>query len=720
VTSIRVEHADGSTDTLTHVRDEVHRRFGTIDLGRLVTTRTDANSITLTEDEDEVYLEEGGSDVFGGILKDIERGGSAVELVVDSFERLAREAEPTDGGDRRENVADDTVVNTAIGDVPDLTAGTVTQIETGLTFVFSHASQAKVIRTVEEATTGEVQYNADKSVDYLTRLGSDKSGSITISPGNQNLDGKIKVIEDGGDRKLTHLRMLGAGEGKHQLEANIVPSADGDSYENKVTYTSSWSSGDRKVWDTYINKEAINQGTLETQGTTLIEELNSKYVEVKATLKGVTVELGDEVQVEKSKDNISRKLRIVEWVRINDNEGLRYECVLSSRQKSRQDGDASDRKDVQKYNKGFEGTPVTLTAGGGRQPVDATHNYLLSFYYPADIHYEHRVNLQVKGLGYRAYSQGAAAGGDHTHDVFVDHPSHSHDVDVTHPSHSHTVDVTHPSHDHFVNIGTTQANNAHGSAVAASGDNISFVSTTSGWDQVETISESGYEFGFVHVMATSAEEVIECRARDSSAANEGDSFPTDAFSPSPNGTALTGQSDTQGESSAVTLAIPEDWGFIDIDVRVPFGDASTNVHVAWILFADHDHDTVGDTSTTALGTTQSETSDAALGTTQSETSDTFLPGTTAESSDASGDHTHSPNPGIIDFANYPSACDVLVNGSSLGLSFGPGGQTFEETVDLAGQLTEGAWNTIEVTSDTLGHLQCSLDIDVYRQILGDG
>jgi hypothetical protein len=44
------------------------------------------------------------------------------------------------------------------------------------------------------------------------------------------------------------------------------------------------------------------------------------------------------------------------------------------------------------------------------------------------------------------------------------------------------------------------------------------------------------------------------------------------------------------------------------------------------------------------------------------------------------------------------------------------GTDFEETVDLTGELNQGAWNTVTVESDTLGHLDGTISILSYRQI----
>jgi len=79
------------------------------------------------------------------------------------------------------------------------------------------------------------------------------------------------------------------------------------------------------------------------------------------------------------------------------------------------------------------------------------------------------------------------------------------------------------------------------------------------------------------------------------------------------------------------------------------------------------------------------------------------------------DHTHPVDPGVTEFPNETaSGVDVIVNGNTTDTNVGTG--EFETTVDVSGHLTKGAWNTIEVSSDSLGLLLCTLGVDVYRQI----
>jgi hypothetical protein len=58
----------------------------------------------------------------------------------------------------------------------------------------------------------------------------------------------------------------------------------------------------------------------------------------------------------------------------------------------------------------------------------------------------------------------------------------------------------------------------------------------------------------------------------------------------------------------------------------------------------------------------------------------------------------------------------VVNGGSPISLFGGGGTT--DTVDLRGLLSAGQFNTIEVTSDTVGHIAASVGGEVYVQNTG--
>lgn len=87
------------------------------------------------------------------------------------------------------------------------------------------------------------------------------------------------------------------------------------------------------------------------------------------------------------------------------------------------------------------------------------------------------------------------------------------------------------------------------------------------------------------------------------------------------------------------------------------------------------------------------------------------------------EHSHGVAPGLIDFdgsdatpASYPSNVDVIVNGTSQGVSLGDGSGEFTEQVDVGGALSSG-WNTIALSSDSMGHLDATFSADLFRQSL---
>jgi hypothetical protein len=78
------------------------------------------------------------------------------------------------------------------------------------------------------------------------------------------------------------------------------------------------------------------------------------------------------------------------------------------------------------------------------------------------------------------------------------------------------------------------------------------------------------------------------------------------------------------------------------------------------------------------------------------------------------DHVHDPQPGIYETGDTPSNVDVAINGSTVATNIGTG--TFETTIDVGGEFTTDAWNTVEVSSDSLGIIEVSAAIDGYDQI----
>lgn len=439
----RIEHGSGTTHVIEGTRSEELHEFGTQSIASLYTTRPELNRVRLNEGTDHIYAEENGERLFGGVLRDVIRSGTEPELVVESFERLAREAEPSDGDLIYNNARDSRIYTEAAEDIPDL-ALRFHGVTDFTTMVFNYASPAKRIRKTADALGKEVAYTAEKTVEVHGEMGEDRS-DVTLSPSAENISGDFRPERHSGGDEITHLKLLGTGEGAAQVEANLVPEADSKSYTNKYTYKNyDWDAGDHKKWDTRINKGISDPETLGEHGIELINELKQQFVEVDITVEDHDVGLGDLFHLRNDTERFDEQLRAVEVERIVDQAGRRYNVLFSNRRLSRQRADDEEKKDLDRYKMAFEGSPITLSHGGGRQPVNGRLNYEFSFYYPAEVTYEHRVKLQIFGKAYRAYSSGAAAsGGQHSHDVSIS--DHEHSVDI--PSHSHSVSVSDHSHD---------------------------------------------------------------------------------------------------------------------------------------------------------------------------------------------------------------------------------------------------------------------------------
>jgi hypothetical protein len=389
---VRLTAPDGTVLSVAHVSSTVDREFGKMDMARLRVPRGDLNDIQVEEGRTEVELVDGDSAAFGGVLRDVVREGATAELVVDSYERYALDAEPTGPTAVFEDTSDDLIIRNAISRVGEVARDRVAQLQSGLSFTFTHASAAKQLRDVERVTSGELRYTPEKTVEYVDRLGRDKT-HVTLSPDSRKLAGGLTVERVGDTRRVTHLRVLGAGEGQHQLSTEVVA----DSYTQD----------EREKWAVEVNKDVDAQDTLAALGETLIAELDEPYVEVSTTIVNEAVALGDSFHVVHPDEQIDRTLRVVRLRTVRDKNGVRYGCTLSSRVKSRESAEEKHSKDIERYNRSVQGGAVPINAGGGRSSVDDGHRYRMKLYYPSDVVSELRLNVRVSGLAYRDTAGGS-------------------------------------------------------------------------------------------------------------------------------------------------------------------------------------------------------------------------------------------------------------------------------------------------------------------------
>lgn len=410
--SLTITHDDSSTETIDETAGwRWEREIGKMWKLEIQVFRDDAAGVTLEPKSDEIEL----SGVTTGQLVDLRKGGPTWTLVVRSFEWLAKQTEPLDGGVKQTG-DDGSLITGLVNDVSEWSVGTINSFTNSLVFVFNHAHRHEAIRRIERNSPGEFRMNTDKSVDFVDRLGTDKSGSITLSSSNQNFNGEIRITDTGRDLDNTHMRVIGAHEGEAQLFANLVPSGDSGNYDNEVTYTTSrWSSADDTDWGRWSNKDVADQDTIEEEAAALAEELKNPLVEAEAVVEGEDLSLGDTVRVTKTEADLDRDMRIFRIVTrtLDDDPAATVDEVLLSTRNVVRGDEANRIRDIQRFNVAFQGSSVILQGGGSRQPVNSSLNAFESFRYP-NINYEHLVEVEVRGLPYRAYSSGAASGGQST------------------------------------------------------------------------------------------------------------------------------------------------------------------------------------------------------------------------------------------------------------------------------------------------------------------
>ena len=549
-------------------------------------------------------------------LTDVQTGGPTWVLTGYSAEWDANRAGFTPGGDVREG-DDAALITELIGEVDTWTAGSIADLTGPLSFVFSHAHRHEALRRIETNVPGEIRFRDFGTVDYVDRLGTDRSGSVTLSPDAGTIEGEgINITERGRELDGTHIRVLGAHEGEAQLFVNLVPEDDPNTYENEVRYsTPRWTEAADTDWDRWSDNDITDQSTLETEAESIGEELAETLVKAETTVPtSVGLNVGDTVRVVKDDADLDRDMRVHRLTRsagtFNDSgsDAAVVDKVHLSTRTTLQTDDDAELEEIRKFNTGFQGSSVAINVGPFRAAVDSGFPIDIPFRYP-DLEFENTATLQVRGLQYRTDSRPL----EHSHNVDIDIPNHDHDVTIDIPDHSHSVTVTHPSHSHDVTYGVPF--HVH--------DVIQF--------SLETTGESE---GHTHTY------------------------------------------DKSEQTGGVNA------GF----------------------------DTDTSTSDTALGDTISETTDNGGGFFNTETTDNGGSFFTTESSDTAA----GSEAGIFTTGDTPSGVDVLINGSEVAANIGGG--TFQTTVDVGGEFTTDDWNTITLSSDSLGLLQATLFIEGYDQI----
>lgn len=642
---VTITHPDGSTDTVPYTLGwEQQTELNKMRRLLIDVNREELDGVTLQPKRDEVELD--GVDTVQ--LTDTRTGSSAHTLVCYSAEWLDTR-EPFLGGGTLRTGTDQALVQGLIGDVAAWSEGSVSQFATDLSFVFNHSAIGGALRTIERNVPGEIQFRDFGTVDYVDSLGSDKTGSVTLSAAAGTIEESIQITSRGRELDGTHIRVLGAHEGEAQIFANLVPQGDPETYENEVRYsTPRWSDASDTDWTRWPNKDVTDQETAYTEAEAIADEIDTKHVEVETVVPvSVGLEVGDWVRVVKQRTDedgnvidtvLDRDMRVHRRTRAaggrNDADGSASvvdKVLLSTRTTVRRDDD-DDKVTRTQFETGFQGNSVVIQGGGSRQPVNANNNAQIPFDYP-NIVYENEATLHVRGLPYRAYSSGAASGGTTTSD----------------------------SSETGEHLNSTKQIFPEGTTVSPTPSDPSGVFARVPPSPTGTLNQAIISAQVLNQTGSSQSNDYEVRNTTT-----GTVIDTGTIS-----TSDGGQQTRDIEASTVSAGDRIQFSITSGDVGTTTGVENLGQLTLWLN----------------SGSTHTHSIDP---------------------------HTHPVDPGIIETADTPSNVDVLVGGSTVATNIGSG--EFQTQVDLTGELTRDAWNLIELTSDSLGHLQATLSVRGYEQI----
>lgn len=661
--TVQIEHDDGTTETIPGVESATETdRYGEMSSLTLGVAREDARAVTLEPKRDLVTYE---GETYR--LVNVDPATDVWTLEAKSREWDAKRVPPLPGGEKREGT-DKELIEGLIAAVPEWSAGSIAELTGPMTFVFNHARPNEAIRRVEKNVPGVVSYAGDGTVTYQEPPAkpSDPTTVPEVSARESNIDGTLKIEDVGREVDGTHIRVLGAHEGEAQYFAQLVPEADPNTYANEVRYqTDRWDSAADTDWDRWENKDVVGQDTIEEEAAALANELDSSHYEVRTT-KGVvpaalpageTLARGDWVRAVKETADFDELVRIHEVKRIREGTTVRLKLVMSTRQILFDEGDKA-LADVQRFNVGFQGSSVVVSNGPVFRAVDSGNPLEFGFRYP-DVEYEDVAEVRIEGLPYRVDSRGAADGGG----IFQ------------------TTEAGGTN-------GDTTEDNADFTNVADSSSSFTFreiIADT--WETIDTFSPGAQDISFTlcHFHLRQVEQ------RDTAV-----NF--DYRLKRPDGTYIPNATGFEGRISNVADAQttdgspvpPQSDGVLmdftdisgqDLEVQVnPFETVEVAGFTNWLSSGQHIHN---------FDWLHDHTIDVP-------------------------DHTHPIDPGIFTTADVPANVSLVINGTTVDPDVGSG--TFQTTVDVAGELNPGAWNTIRVESDSLGIVSVAPYIESYKQI----
>jgi len=639
LSGIRAEHT-------RHVTDRSRARF-VLDAA---SWQTVADSINRRADRFRIDAA-GETGWFGGRFRDTERGGQQVTVILDDYERDTRDAQPTGGQVLFQNVDDATVVQDAISRVPTLSAGTIQTVATGLSFSFSNAEPAKMIRDAAQPGGALVRYNADRTVDFVARPAT--GGDPELSTAANTLVGEPDVSDDNRNPP-TEIIGLGAQGGPNQVRASatVDPTALRDVYRR------------------YENKDIQQQDRLQTTVDRLADEVAAaeEKLDVEAGAINLDVRPGDPLAFVWPARGIDETVRVIEFTEVVNERGQRYAPLRVSNRWPEQGGSKKALADLERFNRGYQGfIDRDNFRAVERQPVNSSLAATGEYPYPDDVVTEVDAEITVRALPYRAY---VSSGG------------HSHSFSI--PDHNHSVTVSDTA---------TSEDNADFESVADEATNVGNITLDRNPREIATFTPSeptSQVFAFVVVsnVDTTSEGVV-LRLVNKTTGYQYPSTTTlaDVLDPGQK-TFFAGFDPTDCEGETLAL-----------EAQLNVGDGSElDVSIGYWFQAigKHTHDVfIADASTTSDGGATSST-------TGSESA--LEPGVVEKFPD---DPEASASGTLL-----PDSVDVIINGSTVASNIGSG--EFVETVDISGDLSPGV-NDIKITSDELGLMSAYVQTELFRQ-----
>lgn len=332
--TLRIEHVDGEVSELVVPSPVAIEDDEAVTLSTIMTEealdRVDRAEASVFRDEwtevqanldrrnDDLFIEDADSEeIFGGKLDDWQFGGSLVSVQIDSFERVALDAEPP-ASFEIENDTDEMVARAIIDEMPDpLNAGFIDETVSSIDYEATHTSPGEMLRDLARSTGADVRYRPDGTIDYLKERGSKSDETVELSTGT--------IIEEPRIRETLR---------EEVTDVRVVSEDDPELYEEATAIETS--DDERRVWAT-DEMDSTSSSRLQARATRLANEYaeEPEYLEIETTLDpvilGETPKPGDRYDVELPAYDIDAELRVIEADRTIDSDGERVEVLLSNR-----------------------------------------------------------------------------------------------------------------------------------------------------------------------------------------------------------------------------------------------------------------------------------------------------------------------------------------------------------------------------------------------------